>query len=102
MLPRFHTSKRKRNTFVSKVAPYRSIGSGTSSKEKSSGWRALRLDKRLVFITLVFVITGLLFTYSSSAFDSSSFFKRQLIFDILGLSVAAFGKKALMNCTMSG
>ena len=57
--------------------------------EADAHWKPLRMDKRLVFITLAFVITGLLFTYSSSAFDSSSFFKRQLIFDILGLCAAA-------------
>jgi len=42
-----------------------------------------------VVITLAFVMTGLVFTYSSSAFSSSAFFKRQLIFDILGLVIAA-------------
>ena len=57
-------------------------------REKTSGWKPLRLDKRLVVITLAFVMTGLIFTYSSSAFDSSAFFKRQLIFDALGLAVA--------------
>ena len=62
-----------------------------TSRTRSSrqeGWRPLRLDKRLAVITLAFVMTGLVFTYSSSAFDSSAFFKRQLIFDALGLAAA--------------
>lgn len=74
---------RKRNTFAYKVPSTRRRG------ERESAWRPLRLDKRLVVITLAFVMTGLVFTYSSSAFDSSAFFKRQLIFDALGL-LAAF------------
>lgn len=53
-------------------------------------WQPLRLDKRLAFISFAFVLFGLLFTYSSSAFDSSAFFKRQLIFDILGVGLALF------------
>ncbi len=55
-----------------------------------SGPQMLRLDKSLVFITLSFIVFGLVFTYSSSAFDSASFFKRQVIFDLLGLIAAAF------------
>ena len=47
-----------------------------------------KIDKRLAFITFVFVCFGLIFTYSSSAFDSSLYFKRQLLFDILGLFAA--------------
>ncbi|MCQ2410112.1 MAG: putative lipid II flippase FtsW [Elusimicrobiaceae bacterium] len=77
----FTTPARKRTTLVRKVA---------TRKKQKTGWRPLRLDKRIVFITLAFVITGLLFTYSSSAFDSSAYFKRQLIFDFLGLVLAGF------------
>lgn len=56
---------------------------------KRSAWRFLPLDKTLAIITASFVVFGLVFTYSSSAFDSTSFFKRQLVFDIIGL-IAAF------------
>ncbi|WP_428898161.1 cell division protein FtsW [Parelusimicrobium proximum] len=50
----------------------------------------LPIDKSLAFITLSFIIFGLVFTYSSSAFDSSAYFKRQLLFDIAGLTGALF------------
>ncbi|MBR4591615.1 MAG: FtsW/RodA/SpoVE family cell cycle protein, partial [Elusimicrobiaceae bacterium] len=78
---------RKRNTFIRK-RPDSLASRRAPKRETQTRW--LRLDKRLVFITMVFVITGLLFTYSSSAFDSSAFFKRQLVFDILGLILAVF------------
>lgn len=55
---------------------------------KRSAWRFLPLDKTLAIITASFVVFGLVFTYSSSAFDSTSFFKRQLVFDIIGLIAA--------------
>lgn len=55
---------------------------------KRSVWRFLPLDKTLAIITASFVVFGLVFTYSSSAFDSTSFFKRQLVFDIIGLIAA--------------
>ena len=83
MVTLFRAASRKRpNTLLRK--------SSVSSRRQNEGtpWRPLRLDKRLVIITLAFVMTGLVFTYSSSAFDSSSFFKRQLIFDAMGLMLA--------------
>lgn len=55
---------------------------------KRGTWRFLPLDKTLAIITASFVVFGLVFTYSSSAFDSTSFFKRQLVFDIIGLIAA--------------
>ena len=55
---------------------------------KRCAWRFLPLDKTLAIITASFVVFGLVFTYSSSAFDSTSFFKRQLVFDIIGLIAA--------------
>lgn len=55
---------------------------------KRGAWRFLPLDKTLAIITASFVLFGLVFTYSSSAFDSTSFFKRQLVFDIIGLIAA--------------
>ncbi len=56
----------------------------------TTGWRPLKLDKRISFVCFAFVLTGLVFTYSSSAFDSAAFFKRQLIFDIMGLVAGIF------------
>lgn len=55
---------------------------------KRGAWRFLPLDKTLAIITASFVVFGLVFTYSSSAFDSTSFFKRQLVFDVIGLIAA--------------
>ena len=57
---------------------------------QQEAWKPLQLDKRVTFIAVAFMLTGLLFTYSSSAFDSASFFKRQLIFDIIGVGFALF------------
>ena len=48
------------------------------------------MDKPLAFITFAFVLFGLIFTYSSSAFDSISYFQRQVLFDILGVASALF------------
>lgn len=56
----------------------------------SGGWRWLAIDKTLAIIVFALLCAGLIFTYSSSAFDSISYFKRQLIFDILGVVVALF------------
>lgn len=50
----------------------------------------LPVDKKIAFITFVFICFGLVFTYSSSAFDSAAYFKRQLIFDIIGIIIALF------------
>ncbi len=83
MVKLFRKSSRLRPVALRKTVP-------EHRREKSTGWKPLRLDKRLVVITLAFVMTGLIFTYSSSAFDSSAFFKRQLIFDALGLGIALF------------
>lgn len=53
-------------------------------------WQLHKLDKKLAFITFAFLCFGLIFTYSSSAFDSTMYFKRQLIFDALGIAAALF------------
>ena len=58
------------------------------STQKKDGWKPLRLDGQISFIALAFVLLGLIFTYSSSAFESMSYFYRQLIFDIIGLAAA--------------
>ena len=56
----------------------------------STGFQWLKIDKTLAFITFVFICFGLVFTYSSSAFDSTSYFQRQLIFDAVGIVAALF------------
>ena len=43
------------------------------------------LDRSLLLLTSILIVLGLVFTYSSSAFDTVNFFKRQIIFDVLGL-----------------
>lgn len=48
------------------------------------------IDGSLIFITAAFMVFGLLFTYSSSAFDSASYFERQVVFNIMGLCGAVF------------
>ena len=45
------------------------------------------LDRSLLIITSILIVFGLVFTYSSSAFDTMGFFKKQIIFDIIGLIV---------------
>lgn len=44
-----------------------------------------KLDKSLLIITTILIVLGLVFTYSSSAFDTIGFFKKQIFFDIVGL-----------------
>lgn len=73
----------KRNNFI---RPKNTLRFAEPSKR--GAWRFLPLDKTLAIITASFVVFGLVFTYSSSAFDSTSFFKRQLVFDIIGLIAA--------------
>lgn len=60
----------------------------SQSSAKKTGWKPLRLDGQIAFISLAFVLLGLIFTYSSSAFESMSYFYRQLIFDVIGLMAA--------------
>lgn len=50
----------------------------------------LPLDKALLSFTAIMIIAGLIFTYSSSAFDSMSYFKRQVVFDIFGVCAMLF------------
>ncbi|MDR0953304.1 MAG: putative lipid II flippase FtsW [Elusimicrobiota bacterium] len=56
-------------------------------KEKSL---FMPLDKTLIALTTMLVLAGLVFTYSSSAFDSLAYFKRQIIFDVLGIIIMLF------------
>ena len=84
-MPRLFTrAPRKRNTFI-KTAHSPVLG---SRPHTSGGWKPLKLDGTIAFISLAFVLVGLLFTYSSSAFETSAYVKRQLMFDVVGLSVA--------------
>lgn len=57
---------------------------------KEGGWTWLKIDRKLTLITFAFLCFGLIFTYSSSAFDSMAYFKRQLIFDFIGVAAALF------------
>ncbi len=80
---------KKRNTFSRRPTTlFRETAHG--EKPMLESWQPLKIDKRLAFIVFAFVCFGLIFTYSSSAFDSTSYFKRQLIFDGLGIAVALF------------
>ena len=83
-LPRI--SKRTTSTLVRRGATLPRRRQQPSSKK--DGWKPLRLDGQIAFVALAFVLLGLIFTYSSSAFESMSYFYRQLVFDIIGLAVA--------------
>ncbi len=86
--------KKRHNNFIKKsTAIPRGRGASFSphSTPTHQQWLPfLQPDRRLVFITLAFVLFGLIFTYSSSAFDSTSFFKRQVLFDAMGIAAALF------------
>lgn len=94
MVRLFSKAPKRRNNFIKKSPVlYKSRKSDLLPGKKGSAvsaWQPLRLDKRLAFITFAFVLFGLIFTYSSSAFDSTSFFKRQLLFDAMGILAALF------------
>ena len=63
----------------------------TSGFSKSArGFEPLRLDSLLFFLTIAFVLFGLIFTYSSSGMETSFYFQRQLLFDVIGLGVGLF------------
>ena len=66
-----------------------------SSALKDKNKRAKRLEnlplnKPLFAFAMLMVVFGLVFTYSSSAFDSMHYFKRQLFFDVIGVSLMVF------------
>jgi len=56
----------------------------------SKGWQFMQIDKKLAFIAFAFICCGLVFTYSSSAFGSTGFFTRQIVFDSIGIIAALF------------
>ncbi len=81
-MPRLFTKAPKpRNTFMQRTPGIH--------REKDT-WQPLRLDGTIVFVSLAFVLIGLLFTYSSSAFETSAYVKRQFLFDVVGIVVALF------------
>ncbi|MBR4508678.1 MAG: putative lipid II flippase FtsW [Elusimicrobiaceae bacterium] len=49
-----------------------------------------KIDKSLLILTSILIILGLVFTYSASAFDTMSYFKKQLFFDIIGIITMFF------------
>ena len=81
--------KRTTAGLVRRRAPIAARRKPADSKS-SGGWKPLKLDGHIAFIALAFVLLGLIFTYSSSAFESASYFQRQLIFDGIGLAAALF------------
>ena len=84
MVRLFTKAPRKRNTFL-KQAPNSPV---LGARRKTNGWKSLRLDGPIAFISFSFVLVGLLFTYSSSAFETTQYVKRQLIFDVVGITTA--------------
>ena len=90
MVRLFNKAPKRRNNFIKKSpALYKDRGPSFSAAKKGE-WQPYRLDKRLAFIAFAFVLFGLIFTYSSSAFDSMMYFKRQLVFDAMGVLTALF------------
>ena len=83
----FNKAPQRRNTFTRRPAPRAVRGFAGAWQD---GWSPLKLDIYIAFIAFAFVLFGLIFTYSSSAFDSTLFFKRQLLFDFLGVLAALF------------
>lgn len=60
----------------------------------------LPLHKGLFAFAIVMVVVGLVFTYSSSAFaDSMRYFKRQLLFDVIGVFLMLFLAKYFTKIT---
>ena len=90
MVSLFNKAPRKRNNFIKKSPVLYGRENGFAPRGTETGWRWLQLDKRISFIAFALVLFGLIFTYSSSAFDSTAFFKRQLIFDVMGIALALF------------
>ena len=83
-MPRLFTkAPNRRNTFMQRT-------SGAAHRPAARGWQPLKLDSTLFFISFAFVLIGLLFTYSSSAFETTAYVKRQLMFDVVGVIAALF------------
>ena len=88
MTPRLFKKSARRSPAFTRPNPVRKV-SGRSS-EKEGGWKVLKLDKQITLIAFAFVMLGLIFTYSSSAFESTAYFKRQCLFDFTGIVIALF------------
>ena len=88
MKTRFPESKIVKNSKRSVSLFKQATQKRAMSSNKTSFW--LPIDKKIAVIAFVFICLGLVFTYSSSAFDSSAYFKRQLMFDAIGIAVALF------------
>ncbi len=81
MVRLFSKPPKRRNTFMQPPSVYR---------QQREGWRPLKLDGTIALISFIFLLLGLLFTYSSSAFETTQFVKRQILFDAVGLLAAGF------------
>ena len=68
----------------------------TSNAKKRGG---LPLNKALFAFAIIMVVFGLIFTYSSSAFGSLRIFKRQLLFDVIGIAGMLFLAKFFTKIT---
>lgn len=80
----------KKNAFARRPATLFKEPASRGALRGNDGWKPLKIDKKLAFITFAFICFGLIFTYSSSAFDSTAYFKRQVLFDALGVAAALF------------
>lgn len=81
---------KKKNAFARRAPALFKEPAARGDRRGQDGWKPLKIDKKLAFITFAFICFGLIFTYSSSAFDSTAYFKRQLVFDALGIAAALF------------
>ena len=61
-----------------------------NKNKRAKKQESLPFNKPLLAFAVIMVVFGLVFTYSSSAFDSMHYFKRQLVFDIIGFSLMLF------------
>lgn len=85
---------KKKNTFSRRSPALFKEPAARARTHKEKNWKPLQIDKKLAFITFAFICFGLIFTYSSSAFDSTAYFKRQVLFDALGVGAALFLSQA--------
>ncbi|MBO7237711.1 MAG: cell division protein FtsW [Elusimicrobiaceae bacterium] len=87
MIKLFSKSKQRQRPAVSL---FKQTARTSVMRHPDSAHYFLPIDKKIAVITFVFICFGLVFTYSSSAFDSSSYFQRQLMFDFVGVAAAIF------------
>ena len=77
----------KKPTFRPQKTAFFQPSAGRSAPQQE--WAPI-MDQKLALITFIFICFGLVFTYSSSAFDSSAYFTRQIVFDTIGIVAALF------------